>query len=607
MNDKKITIIMPTFNKDKYISQALDSVLMQETNYGYQIIIADDCSTDKTLSIVKSYQQKQPEKILLLESTMNQKLYKNILRAYEITKTDYFTVLDPDDYWTDKRKIQRALDFLEANKEFTLYCGNTEMNGRQYVQASHPYDFDFYDCLANRASFGHTSSTIFRNVIFKSGIPYKMKNLSSSTQERTFRGDSFRNFIHLYEGNGHFEPYIDSVYRITEEGIWTSLSRPEQLLLNANLFKDMYLYFNKDYPEFLSKSYQMLDDIRTQIAKDTPNSTMLLQELEAIKTLCNGVEFQDYLNRDKKIDEEKVEDSSSSIMQVNADKAVPNHSKNSFSIKKRIKEKAKEIINRLIRFSFESEKMSAIYDSSKYSKDIYEISQSINNTIHRNVAVLHDFTIENYWANVFNSTIAESDFLIFKSFCPGRWAASYSFLYVLYRVVNEFRPHNIIEFGLGQTSKITIQYAKKYNENLTIIEHNPEWLDAFKKNVPESFDVDNYVHILGLREKDNGAGYAYDGVDDFLAQQKHKFDLVIVDGPFGSKHNSRTDVLKIIESNMLNGNFVIIVDDCERLGEQETIQTILIKKEIKYSIGEYSGEKKQVLITNVKNRFLTSL
>ena len=108
-----ITIIMPSYNKEKYIAEALDSVFMQETSYNYHIVVADDCSSDKTVEIVRQYQEKYPDKITLLTSDKNQKLYKNILRAYEITKTDYFCVLDPDDYWIDKHKIQKALRLIE--------------------------------------------------------------------------------------------------------------------------------------------------------------------------------------------------------------------------------------------------------------------------------------------------------------------------------------------------------------------------------------------------------------------------------------------------------------------------------------------------------------
>ena len=122
-----ITIIMPSYNKEKYIAENLDSVFMQETSYDYHIIVADDCSTDRTVEIVREYQNKYPDKITLLTSETNQKLYRNVLRAYENTKTDYFCVLDPDDYWTDKYKIQKSLDFLEKNKDYTIYVTDTNM------------------------------------------------------------------------------------------------------------------------------------------------------------------------------------------------------------------------------------------------------------------------------------------------------------------------------------------------------------------------------------------------------------------------------------------------------------------------------------------------
>ena len=94
MNSCKLSILMPSYNKGRYIEEALESILMQETDYEYQIIIADDCSTDNTIDIVKSYQDKYSNKIVFLESDKNQGLYKNILRAYQITKTDYFCVLE---------------------------------------------------------------------------------------------------------------------------------------------------------------------------------------------------------------------------------------------------------------------------------------------------------------------------------------------------------------------------------------------------------------------------------------------------------------------------------------------------------------------------------
>ncbi len=217
---------------------------------------------------------------------------------------------------------------------------------------------------------------------------------------------------------------------------------------------------------------------------------------------------------------------------------------------------------------------------------------------------------ENYWANVFNSSIQNSDFLIYKSLNPGRWGASYSFLYVIYRILDEFHPENVIEFGLGQTSKLTIQYSNKYQSNLNIIEHDENWATAFKKNVPNNFNAEKYIKLYELEEYNNGYGKGYKYKNFSSRVFNAKFNLVIIDGPFGSEHNSRTEILKIIEEDMLADDFVIIIDDCERIGEMETVDKIkesFDSKGIDYVFGSYSGEKKQVLFTNKKNKFLLSM
>lgn len=265
-----ITIIMPSYNKEKYIAEALNSIFMQETSYDYHIIVADDCSTDKTVEIVKEFQKKYTNKITLLTSETNQKLYRNVLRAYEITKTDYFCVLDPDDYWTDKYKIQKALDFLEHNKDYTIYVTDTSMlmmdgTQKEFIKHNKIIDLSFEDFLNNKAVLGCTLGSIFRNVVFKNGIPNKMKNLENETMERSFRGDTFRSVLHLFYGKAHCVPETDAVYRVTTEGLWQGISELEQDLFNANIFKDLWIYFDKKYDELLLHSYRFFYKVNTKL------------------------------------------------------------------------------------------------------------------------------------------------------------------------------------------------------------------------------------------------------------------------------------------------------------------------------------------------------
>lgn len=264
-----ITIIMPSYNKAKYICEALNSVFMQETKYSYSIIIADDCSTDNTCEIVKGYQNKYPDKILFLKSEKNQGLYKNVLRAYALAKSDYFCVLDPDDYWVDKHKIEKALDFLESHKNFTIYTSSTyklDKNGIISVYNTLPEkDTSYLDYLKGKAVLGHTLGSVFRNVVFKKGLPEKLVNPINNTFQQTFRGDSFRNLIHIHEGLAHSVSEHDAVYRITNEGLWQGSTKIEQLLLNSQLYVNAYLYYDKADVELLVTGYKLFGYCRNNV------------------------------------------------------------------------------------------------------------------------------------------------------------------------------------------------------------------------------------------------------------------------------------------------------------------------------------------------------
>ena len=241
-----LTIIMPAFNKAKYIAEALDSVFSQRTDYSYEIVVADDCSTDGTLGIVARYEKAHPGVIRVLHSDHNLKLFRNVVRVYADLRTPYFCVLDPDDYWTDPLKIQKSLDFLEAHRDFTVYTANSLMRGqgqeRPYVAYPQALDSDFDDYLRGRAALGQTAGAVYRNVVFAKGLPRAFRNLRPD-QERTFRGDAFRNLAHLHEGRAHFEPACEAVYRLTDEGLWQGVSELKRMLGNVLLFLNMDEYF----------------------------------------------------------------------------------------------------------------------------------------------------------------------------------------------------------------------------------------------------------------------------------------------------------------------------------------------------------------------------
>lgn len=277
MSDYKLTVIMPSHNQAQYIEYALKSVLEQETKYAYKIIIADDCSNDETIQIVESYQKKYSN-IEILKSDKNQGLFKNIIRAYELCKTDYFCVLDSDDYWIDKNKIQKAIDYLEKNKDYVIYFTNSlklNLDGEleKYTNLVKKHiTFDLF--LKNDIEIGATAGTVFRNVIFKNGLPKKIAELSDKQVQETFRGDTFRNLIHLKEGKAYCSKDYDSVYRITKQGLWQSKTYVDKLFFSIQVHLNIYKYLDEKYPELLLKAYRLFLHLKSdneyhQIIKET--------------------------------------------------------------------------------------------------------------------------------------------------------------------------------------------------------------------------------------------------------------------------------------------------------------------------------------------------
>ena len=244
-----LTIIVPSFNKERCVAQALDSVFSQKTKYRYEIIVADDHSTDRTLDIVDACRNRCPGTLTILTSDRNQKLFRNVVRAYAQTKSKYFCVLDPDDYWTESDLIEKSLDFLEAHPDFTIYSANTLLtreDGSQepYIPKTVPADSDFNDLLRDDAVIGQTAGLFYRNVLFANGLPEKLTHPLRPDQDLSYRGDTFRNLIHLHEGKIHFDPRCAAVYRVTADGLWQGTSelrrkvyacahRPHSLLNSA--------------------------------------------------------------------------------------------------------------------------------------------------------------------------------------------------------------------------------------------------------------------------------------------------------------------------------------------------------------------------------------
>lgn len=109
-----------SYNHAPYIRQCMDAVLMQETDFTFEFIIGEDCSTDNTREIVKEYAKKYPDIIKLVLSDHNVGAKENSRRCLELCTGKYIAICEGDDYWTDPHKLQKQVDFLELNPDYAL-------------------------------------------------------------------------------------------------------------------------------------------------------------------------------------------------------------------------------------------------------------------------------------------------------------------------------------------------------------------------------------------------------------------------------------------------------------------------------------------------------
>ena len=283
-----LTVIISNYNQERYISKAINSVYTQLVDFPLRVIISDDHSIkDHSKEIIQRF-ARQYNNIETIFADENKGYLANILRALEKTNTKYFCLLDADDYWTDPFFLQRAYDYLEAHGEYAIYEANIEVlseDGKtKHPMISHKCKSGTYskEMLLNneRVLITQTTGMVFRNSIFINEIPDVMKKAVGTRSERSFEGDTGRFIMHLKEGLAYYDSRIVGVYRLTEDGIWNSLSETQKMILSARLYFDLHQYYGSNVDYFVNKAYKYLQ-------------TYLLEKQKELTDLTRSDEFID--------------------------------------------------------------------------------------------------------------------------------------------------------------------------------------------------------------------------------------------------------------------------------------------------------------------------
>jgi len=208
-----------------------------------------------------------------------------------------------------------------------------------------------------------------------------------------------------------------------------------------------------------------------------------------------------------------------------------------------------------------------------------------------------DSVEELLFANRFHDTIRGSVwFPADVPFSFSKGSCNYSFAYILYRILNDTHPLDILEFGLGQSSKLTSLYTLNKNKNahLDIVEHDRDWIEAFSGNITLNDRIKIHNLELEMFEFQNRMNDKYAALEKVTGEKK--YDLIIIDGPVGAQKNfPRSNILDLIPSNLAE-SFVIILDDAERPGEQRLLDEVFKK------LNDASVDFSHTIIHSIKNQ-----
>jgi glycosyltransferase involved in cell wall biosynthesis len=229
----KLSVAMITYNHERFIAQAVNSVLRQRVNFPYEIVIGDDCSTDGTSAIVADFHRLYPNRFVPFLRGKNLGAVPNFVATLTACRGQYVALLEGDDYWTCEDKLQRQVDFLDANPDYVISCHRAQVQdevGTWLKLAQFPIrpagTYALEDLLTPD-NFIMTCSTVYRRDAV-ARIPSWFGNLKL--------GDWPLMALAAQAGKIHLTEHAWAVYRVHTGGLWSTRGVTRRLRETIQMF-----------------------------------------------------------------------------------------------------------------------------------------------------------------------------------------------------------------------------------------------------------------------------------------------------------------------------------------------------------------------------------
>ena len=249
-----VTVILPTHNHAPFIAQAIESVLMQKTDFPYDILLHDDASTDGTADICRAYAARYPEKITLMAQQVNQYTIDRRIQSHILiprVTAKYTAILDGDDYWTDPLKLQKQVGYLEAHPDCTLCIGGADIVAVNNHVVGHvkPYDVDRVvdpaDMIRGGGGFNATNTIVMPTQLLKA-LPEFADHVEA--EDIPFQ------LLGALSGYAWYIADTLMAYRIAVPGSWSTRQYASRMETRIKTSRDL-IALNEGYDAFSGGKY----------------------------------------------------------------------------------------------------------------------------------------------------------------------------------------------------------------------------------------------------------------------------------------------------------------------------------------------------------------
>jgi len=233
----KVSVVVATYNHERFIDQALASVLEQKTPFEFDVIISEDCSTDATREIAMRWRNLHPSRIRLLLSERNLRSNEVVARAFRAASGDYVALLDGDDYWTSPHKLARQAELLDRHPQYALCFHDAEVvdeagrscDGRRWTPADQKSRLTLEEIWSGNPIA--TCSAMFRKASLPD-IPAWYAELFPITDWPLY-------ILAAENGDIGYIPEVMAAYRLHEGGLYSPLSTADKLHATDRFYRLM--------------------------------------------------------------------------------------------------------------------------------------------------------------------------------------------------------------------------------------------------------------------------------------------------------------------------------------------------------------------------------